>query len=377
MHKDIKMMNLALSGGGIKGIAYAGVLDVAEREGIKWGNIAGVSAGALVGAYSSAGFSARELKGMLDDFDFSKIEIGKIEKKVAAVSHYSEFLQSYRGQVRDEDTIMEIFLRSPVFSSSRGTNSAAAEVCGLRGGFFENIITLSKEGCLCDGDYLEEWVYKMLAKKGVKTFADLRGGIADRKNPRGYKVRMTAVDSIRAKVVVLPDDIGFYGIDPDKLEVCRAVRMSTCVPFAFKPVEIKKTEHTGTKTYYIVDGGVLDNFPSWLLDCKDINKIAGFRLVGNEKKKIISMDTPLNIMKALINHVHDSGVEKELPKLKYMGDINTADVSFLDFNLDQEDKLYLYNSGVKTASKLLKGLNKGYQDSKHSLLSIWNEIKNK
>jgi len=46
-------------------------------------------------------------------------------------------------------------------------------------------------------------VYKTLKRKGIKTFADLRGGRTDRTNPNGYKVRMTAVDANRGRIVVL------------------------------------------------------------------------------------------------------------------------------------------------------------------------------
>jgi len=49
------------------------------------------------------------------------------------------------------------------------------EFTGYRRNLLKNIVTYSKEGCLFDGDYLEEWVYKTLKRKGIKTFADLRG----------------------------------------------------------------------------------------------------------------------------------------------------------------------------------------------------------
>ena len=49
-----KVLNLVLGGGGIKGIEYAGAFNVAEKRGYHWGNIAGVSAGALAGSYLAA-----------------------------------------------------------------------------------------------------------------------------------------------------------------------------------------------------------------------------------------------------------------------------------------------------------------------------------
>jgi NTE family protein len=377
MNNETRTFNLVLSGGGIKGIAYTGALDVMEAEGIRWGNIAGVSAGAIVGSYAAAGYNAKELRQMLDEFDFSKIEVSKVQKKVPAVSRYLDYRKSYRGQAPNEERVMEMFLNSPLLSNTRETDNSQYEFSGSRGSLFKNIITLSKEGCLCDGDYLEEWVYKSLLKKGIKTFGDLKGGLKDCKNPSGYKIRMTAVDATRAKVVTLPDDISFYGINPDKLEVSRAVRMSTCVPFAFKPVEIRKHEGNKIKTYQLIDGGVLDNFPLWLHDYTDLKNIMGFRLVGDDKSKLLSIDTSLNVLKALISAVHDTGLEKNIPNLKYLGDIYTGNISFLDFCLDEHEKRYLYNAGRNTAVKLLDQFKNIKTYKKKSFFSFLKELGSK
>jgi NTE family protein len=194
-------------------------------------------------------------------------------------------------------------------------------------------------------------VYKTLRKRGIITFGDMRNGVCDSVNPRGYKVRMTAVDITRWKIVVLPDDMSFYGIDPDRFEVAKAVRMSTSVPFAFKPVEIRKEIGGGYRKYHFVDGGVLDGMPSWLIDDSGENTVIGLRLKSESKQNVI--DTPLKILKALIFFVHNTGVPKNVNKLKYVADIDTTDVSFLDFNLSDKDKIYLYRMGRYYANILL------------------------
>ncbi|MCX8132268.1 MAG: patatin-like phospholipase family protein [Clostridia bacterium] len=377
MYRLCKTINLVLGGGGIKGIAYAGSFDIAEQEGIKWGNIAGVSAGALVGAYASAGYSSLELRKMLDVFDFSKIEINKIYKKVPAVQQFMTFNTQYRGECQNTGNVMDVFLNSSLFDQNRGLSNSLYEFSGYRGNLLKNIITLSKEGCLCDGDYLEEWVYGVLSKKGIKTFGDLRGGRADSKNPKGYRIRMTAVDANRAKVIVLPDDIAFYGVEPDKLEVARAVRMSTCVPFAFKPVEIKKITGRVSRTYYIIDGGVLDNFPSWTMDTSDSSDVFGFRLTGSDKNKLLSIDTPLNVLKALICSVHDAGIDKNAKDLKFIEDVNTGDISFLDFNLSEADKKYLFYTGQGSARRLIKRYKNGRMLKNNGIFSFLNSFRNK
>jgi NTE family protein len=219
------------------------------------------------------------------------------------------------------------------------------EFAGQRRNILKNIITYSKEKCLFDGDFIEEWMYKTLLKKGVKTFADIRTKKADKSNPKGYKVRMTAVDANRGKVVILPDDISFYGIDPDRLEVAKAIRMSTSVPFAFKPVEINKMYGKSSKKHYLVDGGVLDNFPLWMIQPSSSIPLIGCMLKGKIKFNILN---PLSILKKIISVVHDYGI----PDVKDYKNccivkIDTANISFLDFNLDDREKEYLIQSGKR------------------------------
>ena len=61
MDKNLNV-NLVLGGGGIKGIAYVGMLESAEKKGISFKNISGVSAGAIAGACFGAGYVSEELK---------------------------------------------------------------------------------------------------------------------------------------------------------------------------------------------------------------------------------------------------------------------------------------------------------------------------
>jgi len=343
-----KKVNLVLSGGGIKGIAYLGVFDTAEKLGYTFENIAGVSAGALAGSYAAAGYKAHELKKIIDEFDFGKTKIGDVSKKVPAVERYMEFRKRRPG---NDYSNIQSFLESEARKGNAVFDNIPPDLSMRQRNLLSAISVFCKEGALFDGDYIEEWVYRILMQRGIKTFADLKGGKVDKTNPQGYKVRMTAVDVNRAKVVVLPDDISFYGMDPDKLEVARAVRMSISVPFAFKAVEIKKKEGNYFKTYNIVDGGVFDNFPFWLIDREKQNNLIGFRITDGNKG-VFSLNTPLKILKMLISAVHDIGIPDNLVYPPYVGIIDASKVSFLDFDLTEEDKRYLYYKG-KTSARLV------------------------
>ncbi|WP_242856045.1 patatin-like phospholipase family protein [Ruminiclostridium josui] len=77
MNKRSRIVNLVLSGGGIKGIAFVGAYEEIEKKYKRIGNIAGVSAGALVGALIGAGYTSRELGKIMKEFDFSSLTYGR------------------------------------------------------------------------------------------------------------------------------------------------------------------------------------------------------------------------------------------------------------------------------------------------------------
>ncbi len=346
-----RRVNFVLGGGGVKGIAYAGVFKVAENLHYGRANIAGVSAGAIAGSFAGAGYNSGEMLDILERFDLEKVDITTIKKRLPVIGRFLDY--SARKRNRGNKVGLDSFKRFLGEGDAAGWQEGSGDSSKERsiGSILSGIATYMKEGYLYDGDYVEEWVYKTLAARGYRTFADLRTGYADSSNPRGYRVRMTAVDYNRTKVLILPDDIAFYGIDPDRFEIARAVRMSTAVPFVFKSVEVKKTENGNTKTYHIVDGGVLDQFPFWAIN--NSHNTVGFTLNGGDAGKLFTLDNALSIFKGLVSAVHDIGVPKDaVNKIKYVGAIDTSKVGFLDFHIDKSDKDYLYNAGVTTAREV-------------------------
>ncbi|HHW31642.1 MAG TPA: patatin [Clostridiaceae bacterium] len=352
MNPKLSKINIALGGGGVRGIAYIGVFAEAYDRGYKWGNIAGVSAGALAGSFLSAGMSPYEMWKNLNEFDFEEVQFSKIPKKVPVIERYLEFV--HRTRTTGEESIKNFFSRKYNFDDFVNEDESDQDQYLERSNFFKNIATFAKEGSLFDGDYLEEWISICLRKKGIRTFGDLRGGTVDKQNPKGYKLRVTGVDCTRAKLVVLPDDLEFYGINPDEFEVAKAIRISTCNPFAFKPVEIKKTEGKKTKTYYLIDGGALDSFPHWAINAETA-KAVGFVLKdGNKKPGFFSLNTALDILKSIISAIHDPGLPKDKEiKIKYIGEILISPkISMLDFNLSNDDKVHMFNAGKNEAYKV-------------------------
>ncbi|MGH8501025.1 MAG: patatin-like phospholipase family protein [Gammaproteobacteria bacterium] len=200
-------------GGGIKGIGLAGAIAATEERGYQFMNVAGTSGGAIVAALIAAGYNAKELHAIMQELDYSKF--------------------------KDEGLLDKV----PVIGK---------------------IISLGFEKGIYEGDYLETWVREKLAAKGKRIFKDLV--MKDYKNSPKYRYRLQVVasDISRGKMLVLPKDIKDYGVEPDELEIARAVRMSMSIPLFFEPVKLA-LKKTGRECV-IVDGGVLSNFPVSLLD---------------------------------------------------------------------------------------------------------------
>ena len=98
------MLGLALSGGGIRGIAHAGALKAFEDNGISFDVVGGTSAGALVGALYALGYSpsyifeafkmySKEIVGLNSGYVFSGI-FGK-ENKVSGLKTGSSLEKVY------------------------------------------------------------------------------------------------------------------------------------------------------------------------------------------------------------------------------------------------------------------------------------------
>lgn len=293
-----KRADIVLEGGGVKGIGLVGALSVIEEEGYAWGNIAGTSAGAIVASLLAAGYTAAELKDIVAGVDYSRF--------------------------KDKGAIDKIPLFGP-------------------------LISLLAEKGVYEGNYLEEWIGGLLAAKGKRTFGDLV--IEGEKDPRyRYKLNVIASDISNGLLVVLPNGLKEYGIDPDSFSIAKAVRMSMSIPFFFEPVKLKD--------FYFVDGGILSNFPIWLFDSKGKPDwpTFGLKLIEPEFGKPQPVGDVVDFAKALVAtmmdahdkmHVENEDFERTVP-------IPTLGVRTTEFDLSPERRDALYHSGVDAAEEFFK-----------------------
>lgn len=105
---------------------------------------------------------------------------------------------------------------------------------------------------LYKGNELEKWMKEKLEAKGLRTFSDLPPDA----------LRVIASDLSNGQLVVLPDDLEKFGINPRSFPIAKAIRMSCSIPYFYEPVKLRSNDGVNV----IVDGGVLSNFPMWLFD---------------------------------------------------------------------------------------------------------------
>jgi len=198
-------------GGGVKGIGLVGAAAAIEEAGYEFVNLAGTSAGAIVAALLAVGYTATESGQFLQELD------------------YKEFLdKNWLDRLGVPGKIMSIIFRYGIF----------------KGTFFEN------------------WLGALLKAKGKTTFGDIKFNDPSQEKYT-YGFQAIASDMTDKRLLVLPGDLSGFGCDPDLVSIAAAVRMSISIPLFFEPVRL--TDSQG-KIHYIVDGGVLSNYPIWILD---------------------------------------------------------------------------------------------------------------
>ncbi len=207
--------DLVFEGGGVKGIAFGGALQALADAGYEIKNVAGTSAGAITAALVAAGYSAKELDALLQGMPFKQFQDeGKLDR--------------------------------------------------LPGG---KLLSVVSELGIYEGKFFQEWVTELLADKGVVEFGHLLNPDADDPSDpdQRWRLRVIASDVTNRRMLILPRDAARLGIEPDRLNVGYALRMSMSIPIFFEPVVHQAEDHDTL----IVDGGMLSNFPVWLFDRKD------------------------------------------------------------------------------------------------------------
>jgi NTE family protein len=331
--------DLALEGGGVKGIALVGAVLVLSEAGYRFRGVAGTSAGAiaatLIASITKAGQPMLKLKEYMDTMEFSK------------------FMPE--GRVHS-------------FLDHEG---------GKAGSLVADAAILSRRMGLYSGDYLEEWLSPKLTELGVTKFGDLRLPGDDPQqslaNGHDYRLVVHTSDVTRAQLVRLPWDYPYYGWAPDDMAVVEAVRASMSIPFFFDPVTftaqstdvdvptpgsgtVPQHYEAGTVTW--VDGGMLRNFPIDAFD-RDDGSPPRWPTIGIKLSSLQTQFPPtescehtvalgVRCLRTMMNEWDSYSVGAATAGRTIF--IDNGGLSATDFNLTPNQQNMLFLNGVKAAT---------------------------
>jgi NTE family protein len=319
-------------GGGVKGIALAGAVAAAEQAGVKdWKNVAGTSAGAIVACLLAVGYDGSGLRKILDDVVYSRFaDYGRLGKVQGWV--WNQF-------------------------RSRGL---------APGVFFTNWLgERIKESPLATELGKEELVFSDVARD------DLPPELSPLDVARArYRLRVIGSEITKGRMLVLPQDIeGYYRKDgtpyaAETLPLVEAVRMSMSFPFLYTPHVLYDGQ---SQPHYVVDGGLLSNFPVWLFDRRDgkqpVRPTWAFRLHGGSLEEPAepyrSLPMPfwrLKLAQAMFAAATGAWDERNVLEAASVRTINipTFDVATTDFNLSPANGTRLYESGMKSTGQFFE-----------------------
>lgn len=290
-------IDAVFEGGGVKGMAFVGSICCLEENNYSFERFAGTSAGSIIAALLAAGYTGKEIKSIMFGTDFNR------------------------------------FI----------TNKGSLKICKLYG--------LLKNKGIHPNDYLEHWMRELLTKRGKLKFKDVSVNGES-------KLKIIASDITRHEMLILPESLKNYGLDPMEFDIATAVRMSTSIPFYFEPYKL----YYKNGVSFIVDGGLLSNFPIWIFDTKDVPRwpTFGFNLVGEGesltaqgKKDIFSYS--LDIVSTMLNRNEDVYV-REKDKVRTIN-IPTLGVKTTDFHMNKTTKEKLFKEGYSSTENFLNRWN--------------------
>lgn len=214
---NYKYKNLALEGGGVRGLAYAGALEVLEQKNIITDveRVAGSSAGAIAGLMISLGYNSKEVDSILQTLKVQKFNDGK--------------------------------------------------------NIFGKIKRVKNEYGVYKGDKFENWIGRLIfCKTGDTNTTFLQLHQLHLQNNEFKDFYCTGTNINRQQLETLS-----WQKWP-QMRLKTAVHISSCIPFYFKPIPVDSTgnevsvEDTLVNYDLYVDGGMLCNYPVNMFDsCTD------------------------------------------------------------------------------------------------------------
>jgi len=321
--------NLVMEGGGVRGLAYPGALQVLEQKGILQNidNVAGSSAGSIAGLLVALNYNSHEIDSVLQNLQIGEFNDGKF--------------------------------------------------------FFGKIERIRDDYGMYKGEKFETWLSNLIEYKTGNadlTFSELHQMHQSDKKFKDFYCTGTNITEQRLEVFS-------WKTRPD-MKLRTAVHISSCIPFYFVPVAIDSlgnevlTRDSTSHYDLFVDGGMLCNYPINIFDscadggnplnCKNLiynQETLGLKLERgaqikefSEGKTAIAPYTIKNMKQyssAVMNLMMES-VNRESPDLANERGrtiyISYGDISGRPRKVPKSERNILYQNGKEAAQKFFDDL---------------------
>ncbi|MBZ5603542.1 MAG: patatin-like phospholipase family protein [Acidobacteriia bacterium] len=300
-----RYLNLVFQGGGVRGIAYAGALHKMPPD-YKLHTVAGASAGSIVAALLAIGKRPADIKQVLSDPElFALIEPEESKRATRLGEAFSELAH--------------------IFPPSGG--ASWTKVPGLllkHSNLFRDLGEVMGQRGLHRTTRLRSWLDKITEGK---TFSQAKAC---------EQLKIVAADVTRREYRILSK------ANWNDRPIAEAVHASCSIPVFFHPFSDGAS--------FLVDGGLLSNFPSFLVGRGDFPTI-GLRLDDFLPPPKIS--GPLDYLKSLIltmTEAHDK-LRDSPPNFKSYP-IYTAEIPSTKFDLSGRDLETLFQLGVGVGNEI-------------------------
>ncbi len=257
------LYDLVFEGGGAKGMAFVGALEVFEKAGHTHRRIVGTSAGAITATLTGAGYSPEEL--------FT--ECTKIDPATG-----NPIFATFMDAPKDGDFPQNIIdgcetmlllqqAKVPFLKAMEGVERKIIEAM-LHVELYRELFSFNECGGFYAGDAALNWIRQRLVQKGMAaniTWADFA-------KATGKDVSVVTTDTTDKAMVVL------NARTAPNVPVAESVRMSMSIPFVWREMiwkpewgtyRVQDMKGNVTETVkagnIFVDGGVLSNFPLRLI----------------------------------------------------------------------------------------------------------------
>lgn len=360
-------VDIVLEGGGTLGMALLGYLYTLEQLNVRFLCIGGASAGAIAALLLAAG----PIDEAKTEWIISKVANKDFYDFVDGDGDARNFIDNLLKHRHDDPSVFDTLRRAWYFTC-----------------IIDNLSS-NKKG-LNPGTKFHEWVKELLQERHISTYGQMRAMRMQR--PPGLRNRVTGeviddefteeyielgivtADITTETRVVFPRMAGLYYQDIDNAHPADFVRASMSIPLFFRPFELGNIPaHTGQQdawrnncNFYgnipdkvmFVDGGILSNFPIDIFhNYRKIPSSPTFGVkIGYDRTHSNNTNSFLDYIGAIFwssAHSLDNEFIHRNPDFKQLVsfiDYNTKRFSWLDFSLDEDEKLELFKRGVDTAA---------------------------